>query len=226
MSFHGDRPRRATTPEFVPRNDKTTNIQTLSLAHETTKRREIVLWGQRKGQSELGCGTLNFMPWQKLTAPVPAEVRAAMKGKMRILVDESLGRGVADQLKYEGYNAVFGDDVGLKGKHDSTVAAYAWRENRMIWTHDADFLNDRVVPENSNPGVVVLPGAGGDQGAMLTGLAVAIAVFGHGEWARTKALINSAGEMTIWSRKVETGAVTSTRYRMTKGEHPEIWVDD
>jgi len=66
----------------------------------------------------------------------------------------------------------------------------------------------------------------GDQGAMITGLAVAIAVFGHGDWANTKSTINAAGEITIRSRKVDTGAVTSTRYRMTKGEHAEKWVDD
>jgi len=145
---------------------------------------------------------------------------------VRVLVDESLGRGVADQLKYEGYNAVFAEDVGLKGKDDSAVASYAWRVGRMIWTHDADFLDDRVVPEHSNPGVVVLPGGDGDQRAMITGLAVAITVFGHGDWQRTKSTINSAGEMTIRSRKRETGAVTSTRYRMTKGEDTEVWVDE
>lgn len=166
------------------------------------------------------------MPWQKLASPVPAQVRAQLQRKMRMLVDELLGRGVADQLKYEGYDAVFAEDVGLKGKDDSTVAAYAWRERRMIWTHDADFLHDQVVPEHSNPGVVVLPGADGDQGAMITGLAVAIAVFGHGDWAHTKSTINAAGEITIRSRKVDTGAVTSTRYRMTKGEYAEKWVAD
>jgi len=46
----------------------------------------------------------------------------------------------------------------------------------MIWTHDADFLDDRLVPEHRNPGVVVLPGGDGDQRAMIVGLAVAILV--------------------------------------------------
>ena len=160
------------------------------------------------------------MPWQKLpepTEPLPAR-------KTRILVDESLGRGVADLLKDRGYNAVFAEDVGLKGKDDSAVAAYAWREKRSIWTHDADFLKDSVVPQHSNPGVVVLPGAGDDQNAMVPGLVVATTVFGQGDWAGSKCTINAAGEMTIRSRDARTGVVRSRRYRMTKND-AEIWVD-
>lgn len=38
--------------------------------------------------------------------------------------------------------------------------------------------------------------------------------------------ISPTGEMTIRSRDLSTGAMTSTRYRMTKGEFAEIWVDD
>jgi predicted nuclease of predicted toxin-antitoxin system len=158
-----------------------------------------------------------------------AEGRADLKRKVRILVDQSLGRGVADLLRDGGYNAVFAGDVGLEGKDDNAVASYAWRDNRMIWTHDADFLDDRLLPEHRNPGVVVLPGGDGDQCAMNTGLAVAVTVFGHSPetWKQTKSTISPTGEMTIRSRKrSSTGAVTSTRYRMTDGEFAEIWVDD
>ena len=98
------------------------------------------------------------MPWLPLPMPEGTpEGRADLKKKVRILVDESLGRGVADQLRYEGYNSVFAVDVGLGGKDDSAIVSYAWRENRMIWTHDADFLNDGLVPEHRNPGIVVRP---------------------------------------------------------------------
>lgn len=169
------------------------------------------------------------MSWQSLPTPEgTAEGSADLKRKVQILVDESLGRDVADQLRYMGYNAVFAVDVGLAGKDDNAIASYGWRERRMIWTHDADFLDDRLVPEHRNPGVVVLPGGDGDQRAMIMGLAVAISVFGHGPqtWRRSKSRISPTGEMTIRSRDRSTGAVTSTRYRMTKGEFAEIWVDD
>ncbi len=171
----------------------------------------------------------DFMPWRPLPTPEgPAEDRGDLKRKVRILVDESLGRGVADQLRYVGYNAVFAADVGLKGKDDKAVTSYGWRENRVIWTHDADFLDDRLLPEHRNPGVVVLPGGDGDQRAMIVGLAVAITVFGHGPqtWRRSKSTISPTGEMTIRSRDHSTGAMTSTRYRITKGEFAEIWGDD
>jgi predicted nuclease of predicted toxin-antitoxin system len=169
------------------------------------------------------------MTWQPLPPPEgDPETRADLKRRVRILVDESLGHGVADQLKYEGFNAIFAADVGLQGKDDKAVASYAWRESRMIWTHDADFLDDRLLPEHRNPGVVVLPGGGGDQRAMIVGLAVAISVFGHGPntWRQSKATISSTGEVTIRSRNRSTGAVTSTRYRMTKQQFADIWVDD
>jgi predicted nuclease of predicted toxin-antitoxin system len=72
------------------------------------------------------------MPWRPLLT-LTAEARGDLKRKVRILVDESLGRGVADQLRYEGYNAVFAADVGLVGKDDKAVAPYGWRENRNLF---------------------------------------------------------------------------------------------
>jgi predicted nuclease of predicted toxin-antitoxin system len=87
--------------------------------------------------------------------------------KARILVDENLGEEVALFLRNQGCNVEFAGDVGLAGKDNSEVASYAWREKRMIWTHDSDFLDDTLLPEHRNPGVVVLPGANGDHQSKL-----------------------------------------------------------
>src|SRR5271166_1713819 len=46
----------------------------------------------------------------------------------------------AQYLRERGYNAVFANDVGLSGRSDEDVFAYAWRDKRMVWTHDRDFL--------------------------------------------------------------------------------------
>jgi predicted nuclease of predicted toxin-antitoxin system len=97
------------------------------------------------------------MSWKRL--PMPDKPDADLNKKVRILVDESLGKAVADYLSESGYNAVYAGDVGLAGKSDEDLAAYAWRERRMLWTHDRDFLDDRIVPQHRNPGIVVLPGA-------------------------------------------------------------------
>lgn len=169
------------------------------------------------------------MPWRPLFDPdVPEADRARWRVKTRILVDESLGGEVAEHLRDEGYNAVYAGDVGLAGRSDEEVIAYAWRERRMLWTHDRDFLDDDLVPEHRNPGVVVLPGADGDQQAMGVGLAVAIMVFGQGPamWSKTKTIISPRGEMTIRRRDRDTGRVQSIRYRLTRRGPGEVWEDD
>jgi predicted nuclease of predicted toxin-antitoxin system len=91
------------------------------------------------------------------------ELNRLTSRRSRFLVDESLGTGVAEVLRYLRYNAKFGPDVGLKGKADPTVYAYAWREKRILLTHDKDYLNDREYPFNRNPGVIVLPGEEGER---------------------------------------------------------------
>jgi predicted nuclease of predicted toxin-antitoxin system len=166
------------------------------------------------------------MPWRKLTGST--EVPPDFKAKVPILVDESLGRAVADHLREDGFNVVFSHDVGLAGKDDSDVAAYAWREGRMIWTHDKDFLDDNVLPEHRNPGVVVLPGGAGNQRAMVVGLTVAMRIFGHGKkaWMKTKTEITPSGELTIRRRR-DDGRMTSTRYRGIIGRNDlEEWQDE
>jgi predicted nuclease of predicted toxin-antitoxin system len=155
------------------------------------------------------------------------EVSAESERKTRILVDESLGEQVAGYLRDRGYNAVFVKDVGLAGRSDEDVFAYAWRERRIIWTHDRDFLDDSQFPEHRNPGVLVLPGGGGDQEAMGVGIATAIAVFGHwpDAWIKTKSTISPSGEMTIRRRRGDSGKIKQSRYRLTRGRSPEEWTE-
>jgi hypothetical protein len=79
---------------------------------------------------------------------------------------------------------------------------HAWREKRMTWTHDRDFLDDTLLPEHRNPGVVVLHGGDGSLVSLVGGLQTALTVFGHGGqvWSKTKSTVNPDGEMTIRSR--------------------------
>ena len=165
-----------------------------------------------------------MMAWHKLTNPT--EVEAEFRKKSRILIDESLGIEVAVYLREKGYNAVFVGEVGLAGRSDDDVFAFAWRNRRMVWTHDRDFLDDARFPEHRNPGVVVLPVASGNNQAMSIGVNTALFVFGHAPdtWHKTKSLVSPTGEMTIRRRRL-TGKVEPTRYRMTNKGHAEIWED-
>jgi predicted nuclease of predicted toxin-antitoxin system len=118
------------------------------------------------------------MPWVPLENPDRSEIGPEFKKKSRFLIDESLGVEVANYLREKGYNVQFAGDVGLTGRSDEDVFSYAWRENRMPWTHDHDFLDNTRFPEHRNPGVVVLPGGSGDQHAMVAGIGAALSMFG------------------------------------------------
>jgi hypothetical protein len=167
---------------------------------------------------------MNSMSWQGL--PIPEDTPANLRKKVRILVDESLGPAVAEYLRDSGFNAVYAGDVGLVAKSDENVAAYAWRDERMLWTHDRDFLDDQLLPEHRNPGVVVLPGARGDQYAIAVGIRIGLSIFGHGPdvWRKTKSEITAGGEVIIRGREADTGRMVSTRYRLRGKDRVEIWV--
>ena len=122
---------------------------------------------------------------------------------------------------------VYVEDVGLLGKSDGEILEYAWREKRLIWTHDRDFLNDTRFPEDCNPGVVVLPGGDGDQHDMAVGITIALTEFGQGPdtWMKTKSIISPKGEMYIRRRNGDSGKMETTRYRMTRGEYAEEWIE-
>ncbi len=169
------------------------------------------------------------MPSRPLQNPDASdEARVDFKKRTRILVDESLGREASEWLRGQGYNVEFAGDVGLTGKSDEDVFAYASRERRIIWTHDKDFMDDHRFPEHRNPGVVVLPGGDGNQQAMAIGMIIAIRVFGQGPatWLKSKSVISPTGEMSIRRRHFDTGKITTTRYRMTPRRYAEEWEDE
>jgi predicted nuclease of predicted toxin-antitoxin system len=150
-----------------------------------------------------------FMPWRPLDNPNPDDIGPEFKRKTRFLVDESLGVEVARYLRGKGYNTLFVADVDLDGHSDEDIFAYAWREKRMLWTHDRDFLDDARFPEHRNRGVVVLPGGDGDNQAMGIGVGTALQVFGAAPsiWEKTKSAVSPTGEVTIRRRNFDTGKI-------------------
>jgi predicted nuclease of predicted toxin-antitoxin system len=168
------------------------------------------------------------MAWRPLDNPDSSEIGADFRKKTRFLIDESLGVEVARYLREKGYNAEFVGDVGLGGHSDEDIFAYAWREKRMLWTHDRDFLDNARFPDHRNPGVVVLPGGSGDEQAMGAGIGTALAVFGAAPsiWEKTKSVVSPSGEMTIRGRHFDTGKIETTRYRMTGKGYAEAWEND
>jgi predicted nuclease of predicted toxin-antitoxin system len=147
-------------------------------------------------------------------------------GKTKILVDENLGTEVAEILRGQRLNAVFAGDIGLVGRSDEELFAYAWREKRMLWTHDRDFLDDDRFPEHRNPGILILPGGDGNPKAMRIGLDAAISLFalgGYPEWRHSKCVISPTGEISI-RRRHTNGRMITVRYRFGR-VYAEEWVE-
>ncbi len=147
------------------------------------------------------------MPWVKVKETSAAEREALdrnYRGRVRFLVDESVGHTVAEILQDWGYNTRYVADDGLLGHSDEDVFASAWKAKRVIVTHDPDFLDDRRFPPHRNPGIVLVrPGSNGRENEGLgTCLRNAIAIAGeNADWYRGRKLDFSSQDMlTITSQ--------------------------
>ncbi len=75
---------------------------------------------------------------------------------LRFLTDEDIPRSTARVLRDAGFDAVDVRDVGLRGKSDDEVFAYACQDNRLIITCDMGFSNILHFPPSKNPGILVV----------------------------------------------------------------------
>lgn len=167
------------------------------------------------------------MAWVKLKLPSSAERReldAEYRGKARFLVDESVGELVATVLRdEERYNTKYVGDVGLLGKSDEDVFAFAWKEDRVIITHDPDFLDNRRFPPNRNPGIVLIrPGSNGRDNRGLKVCLIKMLYFAgeHASWFRGRKFdYSSESNLTITSQG------TRHRYKWERNKDPMVWED-
>ncbi len=73
--------------------------------------------------------------------------------KIRFHLDENVNGAVANGLRLRGIDVTTTREAGLIGAADNKHLAYAESENRIVVTHDDDFL--RLVGRNlSHPGIV------------------------------------------------------------------------
>jgi predicted nuclease of predicted toxin-antitoxin system len=72
----------------------------------------------------------------------------------RFLVDENMPRTLAPALRSAGYDAEDARDVGLRGRPDSDVWAYAQAHSQTLITYDREFGNTLMYPE-PHAGIVV-----------------------------------------------------------------------
>ena len=75
---------------------------------------------------------------------------------LRFLTDEDVPRSTARVLRDAGFDAVDVRDVGLRGKSDVTVYAYAQKEERLLITCDLGFSNILNFPPSQSVGLIVV----------------------------------------------------------------------
>lgn len=171
------------------------------------------------------------MAWKRDRALSKRERRETLREyrkKARFLVDESLGRNVAALLREAGWNVKYVDEIGLTGYCDEDVLAYAFRDDRVLLTHDTDFLNARRFPHHRNPGVVVLPGAEGNEQALLRALGRTLSVVGAARdlFRGSRIAIDERGVWKVSTFEKAEGRVVVSKYRFEKGGHLEVWEDE
>ena len=166
------------------------------------------------------------MRWQPLPDASPAFVSQLRRSKRsKFLTDESLGPGIIQFFRWYRMNAITVWDVGLDGRSDETIFACAWKQRRILLTHDDDFWDDRRFPEHRNPGVVILPGANGDQRDMLIGLLWMMRLTRQGaeHWLKHKIRITRDINVYIKYRSKKSGAMVTDHMRLGRGPHAMIF---
>jgi predicted nuclease of predicted toxin-antitoxin system len=148
-------------------------------------------------------------------------------GRSRFLVDENMDYRVVRYLSNQGYNARAVSDGALRHHDDQDVLATAWREQRILLTHDQGFLDERRYPPHRNPGIIVLPGGSGDFDTLDIALKLALAVVGNTRevWLGATVQVSTDFVFTVRTRDFETGARTTSRYMSNLRDTFE-WVDD
>ncbi len=73
---------------------------------------------------------------------------------MRVLLDQGLPRSAAGLLRAAGIDAVHAGECGLAEAIDTEILHFARRQNRVIFTLDADFHAFLVLGHASAPSVV------------------------------------------------------------------------
>src|SRR5437773_9475836 len=171
------------------------------------------------------------MPWKrfgKISKEDLAAARREGRRKARFLLDENIDPAVTTLIRDSGFNVLHVEEAGLRGQPDENVFALAAKEDRLLITHDSDFMDNRRFSPQQNPGLIVIPAAGGNRVKILAALkAVMLMVSDHRDlWHRTKISIAEDGTWNVFTYETDVGRVVHTRYRFAQGVPFEYWVEE
>jgi len=117
--------------------------------------------------------------------------------------------------------------VGLRGRSDEEIFAYARKERRVILTHDDDFMDNRQFSINLSPGVVKIPGGEGDEAALVHAVSQVISMFGKlGDFfEKTKISISPEGIWTVFKFDQPSGKIEKSMYKFARNVDAMEWVE-
>lgn len=104
------------------------------------------------------------MSWVPLGVEQDRYQRRAMaevKGTTKFLLDNNVDSNLLSFLDGVGIAAHL-LPLAVVDRPDDEVLAEAWRQDRILLTHDTDFLDTTLHPPETCPGVVVMPGGSGN----------------------------------------------------------------
>lgn len=74
----------------------------------------------------------------------------------RFLIDEDMPRSTAVVLRQSGYEATDVRDIGLRGRGDDEIFAYAQERPAVLVTADKGFANVLSFPPETHAGIIVV----------------------------------------------------------------------
>lgn len=154
-----------------------------------------------------------------------ANAKKSWRKKSRFFVDESLGQGTTEFLRELGWNVKDVWEVGLNGHSDEDIMAYAFKENRILLSHDNDFMNDRRFPYHRNAGVVILPGGDGDERALIRALFDLLTLVGPYSDVYRGSKMEISAERGFTVRSITDGKIKTSRYKFGGNGAAYEWVD-
>ncbi len=75
---------------------------------------------------------------------------------MKFIADENISKTLVHAIRAAGYDIISVSEKELFGLSDKDILKFATREERIILTHDNDFLNISRATPKSIPGVILL----------------------------------------------------------------------
>lgn len=157
-----------------------------------------------------------------------AKILKEVEGTTKFLLDNNVDLEVL--LRYLDGQGLSADELPLRliNRPDDEVLAEARRQDRVLLTHDADFLNEALHPPETNPGVVVMPGGRGDVAKYLPNIGAILKLMKpyRALWRQTYIHIQESGMIVVKGVNSTTGEPISPWYLRFENGVPHQWVDD